>query len=517
MAEGTESPRGKTPILDRMLGARKKERDRSRSKGSQGAASEKVEEIADLYVDNELDEVESVSGIMYDEGADDYATHLKFTQADPMGMVLLALATDNLALCEKSGLKESNVNVKQLCKSFYLSHQEKEKDKLETAAQVAKSAELVEKRLLDRELNSHQINTTFEAPQYFSPVPTLHSTSARNEVLRLFPTRSQRFSGDKGDKNMGIVEFLSLVSGAQEVCRLSEQEFLDVLKLCTTGKAHMLLLEWLSNGDDPSTIYYQFGLHFDHRLTASEARKQLYSYKVPKSTNMTEAISHVMNLSARACTNLPQGVARTALYNMEATQALIRAVPPASALTINNVFSSLSARMGRAATISELSRALNIYRIGIDTDIRTFGAEGGNNANRKGFFGKKGKVAKAQDGKEHGVFSISQPPQAMQTKAYNQKDNTKSDQRGRPRNKGANDKWNKGNTGKTSQGYCSLCGQVSHRAADGCRNMRDDKNQIIGVIPTQAHCKLCPAHVVPRLNHPPILCPYRAGGPFASM
>jgi hypothetical protein len=61
-----------------------------------------------------------------------------------------------------------------------------------------------------------------------------------------------------------------------------------------------------------------------------------------------------------------------------------------------------------------------------------------------------------------------------------------------------------------------LCGKTNHTAAQGCRNMKDNAGQIVEIQPAQSTCNVCPATVIPRLNHPPYLCPFRPTGPFHS-
>jgi hypothetical protein len=74
---------------------------------------------------------------------------------------------------------------------------------------------------------------------------------------------------------------------------------------------------------------------------------------------------------------------------------------------------------------------------------------------------------------------------------------------------GFNTQYRKGN-------YCSLCGKQTHTAVDGCFNMVDDNGKRVRVLPTHSTCTECPTHVVPRLNHPIPLCPFRKLGPFGN-
>jgi len=84
--------------------------------------------------------------------------------------------------------------------------------------------------------------------------------------------------------------------------------------------------------------------------------------------------------------------------------------------------------------------------------------------------------------------------------------NGQSGQKQRPR-------FGQNNKGKAKQ-YCSLCGMNNHVAVQGCRNMVDNNGKVIQVQPSQSTCGNCPPAVNPRLNHPPVFCPFRVNGPL---
>ena len=68
----------------------------------------------------------------------------------------------------------------------------------------------------------------------------------------------------------------------------------------------------------------------------------------------------------------------------------------------------------------------------------------------------------------------------------------------------------------TSRDYCSLCGKKDHIASENCPYMISDSGAKISMMPTHSTCALCPKHIIPRLNHPSMFCPYRRGGPLAN-
>ena len=86
-----------------------------------------------------------------------------------------------------------------------------------------------------------------------------------------------------------------------------------MLKACMTGKALLLLLDWIEAGESIESIYHLLGLHFDQRTTPAEARRQLYIYRIPKTMNLAEGVAHIMDLAQRVATQFPPSPSRTAL------------------------------------------------------------------------------------------------------------------------------------------------------------------------------------------------------------
>ena len=74
----------------------------------------------------------------------------------------------------------------------------------------------------------------------------------------------------------------------QSLCMLSEAEFKDMLLCCTTGKAHTLLLDWMEQDHDLPSLYHNFIIQFDKRVTPEEARLQLSNFKASKSSSLAK-------------------------------------------------------------------------------------------------------------------------------------------------------------------------------------------------------------------------------------
>ncbi len=54
--------------------------------------------------------------------------------------------------------------------------------------------------------------------------------------------------------------------------------------------------------------------------------------------------------------------------------------------------------------------------------------------------------------------------------------------------------------------YCSLCGQSSHTAAQGCYRMKDEKGRAVMITPGQIPCNICEKKINKKLYHPLRYC-----------
>ena len=162
-----------------------------------------------------------------------------------------------------------------------------------------------------------------------------------------------KFSGSPD--SVSLIEFLNALRSGQEYAKLSVSEFLEVMRLCTTGRAHTLLLEWLQvNGEDIETIFYNLHSQFDTRMSPSEAKRLLHFYKVPAKGSLSEAINHISSLASRSASELPDDHSRRAYYNLESVQCLIRALPPTSSALVSNTYHSLSAKLKEPCPLGKL-------------------------------------------------------------------------------------------------------------------------------------------------------------------
>ena len=327
---------------------------------------------------------------------------------------------------------------------------------------------------------------------------------------------------------MSIVEFLSNIKTAQAQCNLSIPEFKEILLACTTGRAHLLMLQWLDNPEETiDNIYHNLTIHFDRRITPEEAKVQLINFKASKNSTLAKIEAHLMTLCNRASTALPPGEARLAFYNLEFCNTLINCLPSQSNITVKTQYCVLSAKLKRAATASELSKSLNVHRDAIDNDLKMHGSTStGPKMSKRQTSTRTKSWTKAStyavDYQKQSSGSSGEPPQSKinytaqkqnvghrppQTHAHG---NNK--RKFRPGHKNKNSNFS---PRQPQFSYCSLCGKKNHTSAQGCPFMVSDTGVRQQVHPVHGACSLCPNFVQPRLNHPTVLCPYRKGGPFS--
>ena len=496
------------------------------------------------------------------------ADYMEYTRSNPLGSALLDIVADNMALHKKLNFKESNLRVGDLCAAFH-QHMECEKDKIKRDLESV--SEKTEMRILNKELQAYNCKENLPAPKEFSARNVLATAGARADAIRIFPTKN-KFNGTEHSNGMNIHEFLSLINAAQKQMKLSREEFLEFLLMCTTGRPHILIKDWSENGDDIESIYYNLFTHYDMRMSPETAREKLYAFKARKNLSLSKVISDIMQLALRAACVHPQGVARTASYNNDAVQALIRCLPPIASDTASNKYHTISSKLQRPATFVELSRALSIKSHTIDAEIAKSGAapnynyvgkhpqgNAGHNTHRSSKDKKprsqmntafvvntqqvqhKGGQHSSPSGRNHHGQSKQQGQRAEafyghspqkhhnndngKGKSGNFNDNRKAYYKGNGNGNvngfgqgNGNRKGNNGYRGNKQHSknldYCSLCGFKNHLATDGCPNIQDDMGKIIPVHPCQNTCPDCPSTVHPRLNHSATYCPFRISGPL---
>ena len=546
-------------------------RKRSRSRDSMSSITQEEEIEVDKSkqardIEGEMGDLESIGDVFGPDQTVDPSSY-EITKNHPLGKLLLNALSDTTNLAKRTNTKETETNIKDVCDMF-CAHLNLTEDLLDK--KIKKNNEKFEQELLDKEVDSHKINASIMPPGNWGKHPTLVGNPQRlTSANRAFPGIG-KFRGFPKEGYMNVVEFLTHLRTAQEQCNLSQKEFIDKMISASTGEAHELLSYSRDQNETIEDMYHQLIMRFDDRMAVDEAKSKLQNFKATKNMNLAKIESQIMILAGRACAQFPAGESRQAYYNMEACQALIKSLPPASNITAATVYNTLTARMGKAPTYTYFTRALNTHRTIIDQDVHRSGAEpvrfGKFNNQKRGKAMPRTFAIKRPNFNtysvtmsEPGAAAVSQTPYKNFNKitspspfnnvnkgyknnfssnfsplnrgrgvqrgrgnmrgSFNRRpvgsNNTNSSYSknrtyGRPTNNNFNQRRGSNNfrTG-TANNKCSLCGYSNHRATD-CRNIRDDGGNIKQIIPTMGTCTECPKHVFPRLHHPPTYCPYRA-------
>jgi hypothetical protein len=435
---------------------------------------------------------------------------MEYLNEQPLAPLFLALITENMILAEKLGVEQSHLTVDMVALAF------RKMDLMEDLKRKLykqESADEIKKDMLAQELQSFTINQEFPVPTEFSSKYKLTNSNLRKEAMFVFPPR-QKFSGSSykdGGSGMPVEEFLAAMTRGQKDANLHRDEFHEMLLICSTGRAHSLLVDWLGAGETTESIYHLLAINFDRRVSPDVAKSQLLAFKATKDMTLADVEARITQLSGRAVTTLPPGESRTNLKNLEGVQALIRALPATSSTTVSNAYSMISSKLGRPATYFELTRSLNIYRTTIDADIRANGVDAKKKDNTKPSAPRNGNNGQNGQKKQNSYGSYAMNATEGNPKDQNKGGDKKSE--GEGNKKSENKNHNKGKSGGDKR-FCTMCGRTGHTAAQGCRAMVSNEGRIVPCTPTQATCNACPASVQPRLNHPTDLCPYRVGGPW---
>ncbi len=328
------------------------------------------------------------------------SVHYEFTRKDPMGAIILSILGELTMLANKSN-KAMSADIDDICEKFH-NHQISEKQKINR--RIMQTTADLERSMIEKELNSHALNQTVEAPMHFSPTPTLQTPRQTADCLKLLPSGSHKFSGTAN--SLSIVEYLYNLNQVQEQCNLSLDEFYKAMLASTTGAPYTYIMGAIKNNEDPANIYHNLLIRYDKRLQPEEARVRLYAYRIPRSATLAEAETHIHELATQATSSLPEGPARAIACNHEEVQALFRALPTQSATLVRNLYSNLSTRLGESATASDLSRLLNTYRHSIDQDIKLHGGDSRRPFDGRKFF--KRPANSASKGRRYTSFNVTQ-------------------------------------------------------------------------------------------------------------
>jgi hypothetical protein len=328
---------------------------------------------------------------------------LEFVKAHPVGALFLSILADNTLSAKKNGTKQTHLNVGQISAALK-SLEKHEEQKVEKS--LEKKTAKIEHNLIARDLNATKVSLDNPPPAMFASEDKLVTLHAKKDAQLTFPFRHNKFSGNNPKENgcMSVSEYLNHLCRAQASCMVSRREFQDIMLATTTGRAHSLLVDWFRASESIESTFHLLSLNFDRRISINEAKIRLQNYKCPKTDSLAKCESYILSLATRASDIMPSPESKLAYLNMEACMALLRALPPQSAVTAMNLFHSLCSKKGDTLTYSEFTSHLNLYADSINAEIKAQGVEGpftgkknGNQKqNNRGAFNKSNASNKGQ-------------------------------------------------------------------------------------------------------------------------
>lgn len=405
-------------------------------------------------------------------------------ETDPNSDTILELSAKLNDLALSLG-RDHLVDLSQVRKSLETKSNSLDNRLLEQSNKINNISKCIQKEILDTEMNFCYVES-IKPPEKFAEGPTLLDPKRLYDSCKVFPTR-EKFNGTSN-----IISFLEQVNYAQQVVALSEHEFREMLLRCFTRTPYLYLEEFIKNGMSTSDIYMSLISLYDSRLSPETAKADLSDLKCTKSKKYAKLIGEIMLLAGRAASILPNGSARSALYNVECNTALVKVLPTASSTLVSNQLNLLHAKLQRAPTFVELCKSIKPFTASIQKDISQYGT---NDANTYKKFKPKVFSLMQNDSTEN-VSKISKKPNNYETKSID----------GKPFKKDHRSYTGKNDNRSSKPKYCTLCGRTGHTAQDICFRMKTDLGKVVSVIPSYSPCKSCLQKNNVKLYHPQSMC-----------
>ncbi len=429
--------------------------------------------------------------------------------------------------------------------------------------------DILNQKLLDRELSYHDQTETIRPPTKFAKNDVLNNAESKiTAANNSFPTK-RKFSGSSLPSQPSVVEFLTNMNAAQRKCNLSEREFTEYLNLCCTGPVFDTVTCMIDAGKTLNEIYQGLLLAFDTRLKPKVAKKALDKYQPPIGATLNSVSTDIMKLGQRACLGYQKG-AQGAAYDALCINALLDSLPDSVQILADNTYHELNSRLNRVPTFADLLRALAKYGESIDKEFQKlkrykdrsdfsprFNPRAVKSAhiyqiNRAPGRKPEQKDMKYKDFKLQPRNQPNRTPRNRSQKVYvTTQENNYRNQGGNRYNSNEN-KYNNGGSRNNSYGgnrynasnrnsnnnnsygngyqnrrnnnptgqqnktglagklYCQLCGKTdSHKSTDICYEIRDDNGCIVPMNPSQGKCGICKRETGQNLLHPEEFCPNR--------
>ena len=409
--------------------------------------------------------------------------------------------------------------------------------------------ELAVKKLNKEKLNkiNHNAAETIFPPTSFSPVDVIKGNDHKiSQVQNNFPFRT-KFKGTGYEP--AITQWLDNINDGQEICHLSEKEFLNVMRKCSTGAAYEEICAMIESKLGINQIYQALLTKYDTRKRPETAKQMLESYMPPTNATLKSIQGDIMALGLRSKL-LYSKAAQSMSYNHDTIKALLKAIPEANQADAYRVLDDLNAYYEGYPEYADFCTALSRYEVSINNNLKKIGNQrysytkqpfAFSSTKKKPIIGRNYNKIKAINAQPMFVhenyldqYQRERPPLVLYENQVNRYNNYKSNSNNRsnyssnnnyrqnginnfkPKNNGFDQKnrfanRNNNNPNKMELGIkgrhaCTLCGSNTHQASSGCFRMRNDYGRLVFCPPSQEPCSRCEKETNKILYHPEVLC-----------
>ena len=420
--------------------------------------------------------------------------------------------------------------------------------------------ELAVRKLNKEKLNriNHNAAETIFPPTSYSPVDVMKGNDQKiSQVQNFFPFRT-KFKG--AGYEPAITQWLDNLNDGQEICNISEKEFLNVMRKCSTGAAYEEICAMIESKLGINQIYQALLTKYDTRKRPETAKQMLESYLAPTNATLKSIQGDIMALALRSKL-LYAKASQTMAYNHDTIKALIKALPDVNHADAYRVLDELNAYYDGYPEYADFCTALSRYEVSINNNLKKRGnqralfskqnyAPANNSSNWPALTKKYNKIKainaqpmpvynnhiNENKQKERSPYVIYENqidkyknfkntsnnnyssnnnykqnsynnynPNRNQTSGFNQKDRFAN----RNNKTGSYNKQNNPNKmelGIRGRHACTLCGGNTHQASSGCFRMRNDYGRLVFCPPSQEPCSRCEREINKTLYHPEVLC-----------
>ena len=392
----------------------------------------------------------------------------------------------------------------------------------------------------------------YECPTFgadFKPSHSLSNIKENRYIKEVFSSNiNKKFSGIiKNDvkTDYSVIRFLRDMSNSQSMVKLSEKEFLMMLKSRCDPPAYNDVSIWCEQNITAADLYERMVNMFKGHVDPVKALHDLSSYKIPINYSFIQAVSEITALAHTASYIELDPAARLGQENTLIMTHLLRSMPAEAKRYISEITLDYVREEGKSPTIHNIYSALMERNDLLDNALKTsaskhlFGPHknyGQNNPSSKKH--QDAKEEKSYNGEGHknkgnankvkgrGLNKIiaqnepiegqtqigaaqALPVQVNSTQAQPPYSHTSNNGPSRPRNNFSGNN-NSSNTGRKM--FCSGCGMTNHTLTGerGCFALVDDNlKRVVAPTPAFGRCSECFDKLGIELRHQKVVCPLR--------